>query len=68
MEKELFEVLESLCDMWDQYCPQPYGHMCMSAGEGAEEVLFKYGLLKNDTGYGGEVDWDKLEEYRKQVS
>lgn len=67
MNKELLEVLDALCDMWSQYCPQPYGHMFMSAGEGAEDVLLKYGLLKNDTGYGGEVDYDRLEELRKIV-
>lgn len=68
MNKELFEVLESLCDMWNQYCGGEWGHSFMSAGEGAADVLDKYKLLKNDTGYGGEVDWDKLEEYRKSIS
>lgn len=68
MDKELFSALEALCSMWAQYCPQPYGHMCMSAGEEAEEVLDKHGLLVKDGGYGGEVDWNKLEELRKSIT
>ena len=39
----------------------------MSAGEAAEDVLNKYQLLKNDSGYGGEVVWDKLFDLRKTV-
>lgn len=67
MNKELFESLEALCDMWSQYCDGPNGHMFMSAGENAADVLDKYSLLKNDNGTGGEVDYDKLEELRKNV-
>lgn len=67
MNKELFEALEALCGMWNQYCPMPYGHMFMVAGENASDVLDKYGLLKNDNGAGGEVNYEKLEELRKTV-
>lgn len=64
LEKEVVNVLDALCDMWNQYCGDKYGHMCMSAGENAANVLDKYKLLKNDNGYGGEVDWDKLTELK----
>lgn len=67
MSKELFEALEALCDMWSQYCDGPSGHCFMSAGENADEVLSKYGLLKNDNGTGGDVDYDRLEELRKTI-
>jgi hypothetical protein len=67
MTVELFEALESLCDMWGQYCGGEYGHSFMSAGEGAMDVLEKYGLLKNATVCAGDIDWDKLEELRKQI-
>lgn len=67
MDKKLFEALEALCDMWNRYCGGEYGHMFMSAGEGAEAVLEQYRLLKNDNGYGGEVNYDKLEELRQTV-
>mgnify|MGYP003441409317 FL=1 len=65
MNKELFEVLEALCDMWSQYCSGSHSHMFMTAGENAEEVLDKYQLLY-PTGNGIEckVDYGKLEEYR----
>lgn len=67
MTKELFEALEALCDMWSQYCNGKWGHMFMSAGENAADVLDKHNLLKNDNGCGGEVDYDRLEELRKTV-
>lgn len=67
MNKELFEALDALCDMWSQYCDGPSGHMFMSAGENAADVLDKYGLLMNDNGTGGEVNYDKLEELRKST-
>lgn len=41
-EKEKLELYEALQMMWDQYCPEPYTHACMSAGENCEEVLGKY--------------------------
>lgn len=56
LEREKLEMLEALCDMWEQYCPPPYTHAFMSAGEGTEVVLDKYGLLKKDR----TVDWEKL--------
>ncbi len=67
MNKELFEVLEALCMMWNQYCNGKWGHCFMSAGENCADVLDKYNLLKNDLGTGGEVDYDKLEELRKTI-
>jgi len=44
----LFEALSALSDMWNQYCPPPRTHLNMSAGEGAEEVLRKWGLIRAD--------------------
>jgi hypothetical protein len=67
MTKELHEALSVLCGMWNQYCQMPYGHECMSAGEATAYVLDKYQLLKNDNGYGGEVDWGKLNELEKEI-
>jgi hypothetical protein len=57
LENRLKEALDALMSMWNQYCPPPMGHACMSAGEDAEEVLEKYGLLKPD----GNPDWNALE-------
>lgn len=45
--KHLFEALEALCKMWEQYCSGPTGHMFMSAGEDTAEILEKYQLLEN---------------------
>lgn len=67
MTQELFESLEALCKMWNQYCPLPNGHVFMSAGENAEDVLCKYRLLKNDNGMGGEVDWEQLDKLEKSI-
>lgn len=67
MNKDLFEALEALCEMWNQYCDEPTGHMFMSAGENCQEVLSKHGLLKNETWIGGEIDWEKLEEIRLTI-
>ena len=68
MNKELFEALEALCFMWKQYCGGLWGHEFMSAGETAAEVLDKHSLLKNDTGVGGSIDFEKLEEYRESLN
>jgi len=68
MNKELFEALEALCDMWEQYCDGEWGHMFMSAGENCADVLDKYNLLQNDNGTGGEVNYTQLEIYREQVN
>ena len=46
--KDLFEALSALSSMWNQYCPPPRTHMCMSAGEEAEDVLRKWRLLLED--------------------
>jgi len=67
MNKELFDALEALCMMWTQYCDTEWGHECMSAGEHAEEVLDRYGLLIHVGGYEAHVDDDKLEELRKSI-
>lgn len=63
MTKELYKALEALCMMWEQYCGDEWGHMCMSAGEHTEEVLDKYNLLINQKGYAADVDWVQLEKY-----
>lgn len=67
MTQELFNALEALCMMWDQYCDGEWGHMCMTAGENAEEVLDSYGLLIHTGGYAAHVDEAKLDFYRKSV-
>ena len=54
-------TLEALCSMWEQYCPPPWTHMFMSAGESAEEVLEHHGLLSAT----GSINWERLEELRK---
>ena len=67
MNKQLFNSLEALCLIWDQYCDGENGHYHMSAGENAMKVLNFHRLLKNVEGPKAEVDWDKLEVYRKWV-
>jgi hypothetical protein len=68
MTQELYDALEALCMMWDQYCDTEWGHMCMSAGEAAEGVLDRYQLLIHKDGYEAVVDAAKLEEYRKSIT
>ena len=46
--RNLLEALSALSSMWNQYCPPPRTHMCMSAGEEAEEVLQKWHLMLED--------------------
>ena len=41
-KEELYDALER---MWEQYCPEPYTHMYMQAGENCERVLEKYKYL-----------------------
>jgi hypothetical protein len=67
MNKQLFDTLEALCMMWDQYCDGADGHYHMSAGENTMKVLKSHRLLKNIEGPKAEIDWDKLEVYRKWV-
>jgi hypothetical protein len=67
MTKELIEVLEALCSMWDQYCSSDWGHDCMSAGEEAEFVLDKYALLIHGKGYKADVDWDRLQKMKQAL-
>ena len=67
MNEKLFEALDALCMMWEQYCGDEWGHMCMSAGENAEHVLTQYNLLIYKEGYQREVNWDKLEELKREI-
>ena len=67
MNKDLFQALEALCMMWEQYCGGKWGHECMSAGEEAEEVLDKWGLLIWVQGYESKINEEKLEYYRKLI-
>ena len=68
MTQELYDALEALCMMWEQYCGGEWGHMCMSAGEHTEEVLDKYGLLIHIQGYESKINDEKLLELRKQIN
>ncbi|TDN38081.1 hypothetical protein E4631_25015 [Hymenobacter sp. UV11] len=47
-ESQLYHALGVLVGMWNQYCPPPRTHMCMNAGEDAEEILKKWDLLLPD--------------------
>jgi len=67
MNRQLFDSLEALCLMWDQYCDGENGHYHMAAGEYTMKVLKFHRLLKNEEGPKAEVDWNKLELYRKWV-
>jgi hypothetical protein len=68
MTQELFDALEALCSMWEQYCGGgEWGHCCMSAGENCEEVLDRYKLLIPTKGYGNDVNYERLEELRKSI-
>jgi hypothetical protein len=59
MEKEL---LLALASMYAQYCAGAWGHKNMQAGEGAYDVLLKYGLIDNDNGLQGGTLKDDYEE------
>lgn len=61
MEKELAEALYALGYMWNQYCGKN-GHLFMSAGEAASEMLIRHDLLKDEW---SECDYDKLDELLK---
>lgn len=60
-----YETMYALCDMWGQYCPPPWTHAFMSAGEGAEGVLLNYGLLYTRGKNKGLIKWNELEKLRK---
>ena len=60
-----YETMYALCDMWLQYCPPPYTHMFMSAGEGAERVLLNYDLLYVRGKKRGEVKRKNLAKLEK---
>jgi hypothetical protein len=46
--KQLYQALGVLAGMWNQYCPPPWTHEFMNAGEAAEEVLQAWDLLLPD--------------------
>lgn len=66
----LKEVLASLAEMYMQYCSDKSGHSFMSAGEGAQEILERYGLLKGANAMGGDggIDWDALDTILSKIS
>lgn len=47
-EGQLYHALGVVVGMWNQYCPPPRTHMCMNAGEDAEELLKEWDLLLPD--------------------
>jgi len=51
------ETLRALALMWNQYCGKS-GHLFMTAGEHASEVLMKAGLLKDEY---SEIDYEKID-------
>lgn len=55
--EDLNHALYALGLMWNQYCGEK-GHLFMSAGEHASDVLEHHGLLRGDD---EEADWDKLD-------
>jgi hypothetical protein len=67
MTKELYDSLQALCYMWDQYCSGPSSHMFMSAGEHTEEVLDYWELLEHKDGIESAVKWDRLEILRLAI-
>ena len=56
------ELLESLADMYDQYCGDQSGHSFMSAGEHALIMLQEYNVITGENGMGGEgkIDYEKI--------
>ena len=48
LNNELAKALDCLASMWNQYCPKPWTHMCMGAGENTEEMLEEYDLMRHD--------------------
>lgn len=72
--KLLLQALTALAGMWNQYCPAPTekcpypGHMFMSAGEEAEEVLDYWGMLRQDeSAIDPDTDWDELPDRVKAL-
>ena len=56
------ELVYALALMYEQYCAKD-GHLFMSAGEMACELLEREGVLKGEDGTGrGEIDFTSLEE------
>jgi|GEM_PF-3343525 len=46
--RQFYTALNALAGMWNQYCPPPFTHQAMNAGEDAEEVLRTWQLLRAD--------------------
>ena len=66
MDDEKREILEALAEMYTQYCGGRSGHMFITAGEHAQEILERYGILTDTNAMGGEgtIDWDGLKNIR----
>ena len=47
-EQQLYHALGVVAGMWNQYCPPPFTHEFMNAGEDAEEILKEWDLLLPD--------------------
>ena len=45
---DLAQALECLAAMWNQYCPRPWTHCSMCAGENAEELLCGHKFMRDD--------------------
>lgn len=60
-DRDTKEALYALGLMWNQYCGKE-GHLFMTAGEQAEIVLQKYGLLDTDAAGCGVIDYDRLDD------
>jgi len=59
-KKEVKDVLEALCMMYEQYCSKD-GHLFMTAGEFASKVLEDNGLLFPDDAGRGEIKYENLQ-------
>jgi hypothetical protein len=46
--EQLYHALGVIAGMWNQYCPPPWTHKFMNAGEDAEEILTEWELLLPD--------------------
>jgi hypothetical protein len=63
MTKNERKLVVALAWMYIQYCPLPYTHMHMNAGEDSDKLLAGYGLIKPD----GSVDEVKLVELERHA-
>jgi len=53
LKKRLYRALDALGGMYMQYTPGEFGHDFMSAGETAQDLLGKEGLLDGAANYTG---------------